>query len=156
MTLKYVCFLLLLLPSCITPVNAQVEKDSELYQTLKTNDSLFFEQGYNSCDIRIFEELIDENFEFYHDKTGISQSKDEFMESVRMGICKPGASKEPRVLVPGSLEVYPMYENGILYAAIQKGMHRFGNTTARFTHLWKREGEIWRISRVLSYDHVDD
>jgi hypothetical protein len=155
MTLNNVFFLLFLLPF-ISPAIAQVEQDSELFQTLKTNDSLLFEQGYNSCDITVFEELINENFEFYHDKAGITHSKDDFMESIRLGVCKPGSSKDPRVLVPGSLEVYPMYENGILYAAIQKGLHRFGNTTARFTHLWVREGDIWRVSRVLSYDHVED
>jgi hypothetical protein len=138
-TSKTIPGLLLFMVCIVFPTNAQIDKDSDLFLMLKKNDSLLFEQGYNSCDIRVFEELLSNNFEFYHDKAGITSSKNDFMESVRMGICKPGASKDPRILIPGSLEVYPMYDNGNLYAAIQKGVHRFGNTNAKFTHLWVRE-----------------
>lgn len=147
-------FLYLLFP--LNTLNAQVARDSPLFLTLMKNDSLLFEQGYNSCDIKVFEELVSTDFEFYHDKGGITASKEDFLESVRMGICKPGSSKDPRILLPESVEVFPLYDNGVLYAAIQKGIHMFGNTTARFTHLWVREVNGWKVSRVLSYDHIED
>ena len=60
-----------------------------------------------------------------------------------------------RTLIPGSLEVYPLQG----YGAIQIGRHVFakkgepGSEVARFVHLWKHEDGVWRLARVLSFDH---
>ncbi|WP_441005136.1 DUF4440 domain-containing protein [Novilysobacter viscosus] len=60
-----------------------------------------------------------------------------------------------RTLVPGSLEVYTLQG----YGAIQIGQHTFaragepGSEVAQFVHLWKREGDTWKLARVLSFDH---
>jgi hypothetical protein len=62
------------------------------------------------------------------------------------------------VLVQGSIEVYPMTG----YGAIQMGEHRFveagaeTSTIAKFVHLWRQENGLWRISRVLSFEHKPD
>jgi hypothetical protein len=45
------------------------------------------------------------------------------------------------------------------YGAVQIGRHVFakagdpGLEAAQFVHLWKREGDQWRLARVLSFDH---
>jgi hypothetical protein len=51
---------------------AQVGKNSELYKTILTKDSLLFDVGFNIIDIKQFEILLSDNLKFYHDKDGIS------------------------------------------------------------------------------------
>ncbi len=142
----------------------QVAKDSELFKALKTNDSLLFNVGFNTCDISQFETFIADDLEFYHDNSGVSNSKEAFMQSMKNGICSPNNTVTVRrTLVPESLTVFPLYDNGTLYGAIQTGEHTFdelakdGNKSqgslAKFTHLWIKENENWKIKRVLSYDH---
>ena len=132
---------------------AQLATTSELHQTLKANDSLLFEVGFNQCDLSQFENLFSEDFEFYHDQGGIDASKEAFMASMKNGLCSSGSNSTRRELVAGSLEVYPLYNDRVLYGAIQKGIHRFCETTAKFMHLWLLENGEWKVSRVLSYDH---
>jgi len=64
-----------------------------------------------------------------------------------------------------SFEVFPLYNNGKLYGAIQNGIHHFylreenkedlHTSTARFTTVWIKEADKWIISNVLSFDHKD-
>lgn len=141
---------------------AQEKKDSELFKTLKEKDHLLFNVGFNTCDISQFEKIVSENFEFYHDKSGITPSKAEFITSIKTWLCKADY-KSVRELLEDSLEVYPLYNNGVLYGAIQTGKHRFYEfekdnskqfrSIAKFNHLWKLENGEWRIIRILSYDH---
>ncbi len=49
---------------------AQVEKNSDLYKTILSKDSLLFYIGFNTCDIKQFENLLSDNLKFYHDKDG--------------------------------------------------------------------------------------
>jgi len=143
---------------------AQVPETSELFLTLKTNDSLLFNVGFNQCEISPFEKLIAEDFEFYHDKSGLMESKDAFIKGITNGLCSvSNPTKSRRELVAGSLEVFPLYKNGALYGAIQKGEHKFfesvnGNpeskgSIAKFSHVWIKDELGWKIKRVLSYDH---
>src|SRR5688572_29482950 len=76
------------------PLFSQVEKTSVLYRTLKTQDSLLFNVGFNTCDIKPFEDLISKDFEFYHDNSGRIFSKKAFIKQVRDGLCK--LSYQPR------------------------------------------------------------
>lgn len=153
------CCLLIVLQA-----KAQVSETSELYLTLKTNDSLVFNVGFNQCDTSQFKKFIAEDFEFYHDKSGVLQSKEEFMEGITNGLCSTlNQTKSRRELVAGSLEVFPLYKNGKLYGAIQKGEHKFfesingepesKGSIAKFSHVWIIEEQGWKIKRVLSYDH---
>jgi len=146
-------------------LNAQVEKSSKLFQQLKAADSLLFNIGFNTCNMASFETLVSENFEFYHDKGGITNSKAEFIQAFKNGLCKtPETYQSRRELVKGSLEVFALKDNGELYGAIQNGRHQFheksvgspetkGNI-ARFTHLWLLEDGEWKLIRSLSYDHL--
>jgi CubicO group peptidase (beta-lactamase class C family) len=145
-------------------VFAQVDKTSELFKTLRIRDSLLFNVGFNTCDISQFESLISDNFEFYHDKSGITSSKSAFVASIKDGLCKL-SYKPRRELVEESLEVYPLENNGALYGAIQMGKHRFYaieknkpeyfTSIAKFTHVWKIENGTWKLIKGLSYDHQE-
>lgn len=143
---------------------AQGGKDSELYNTLKSNDSLLFEVGFNQCNLNKFEDLMAKDLEFYHDKSGATNSLSNFLEALKTGICNPSNTfKARRELIKGSLEVYPLYNNGILYGAIQTGEHRFfekqenqqekAGSVAKFTHLWILDNNQWKLKRILSYNH---
>ncbi|WET01080.1 class A beta-lactamase-related serine hydrolase [Flavobacterium sp. YJ01] len=142
---------------------SQEEKNSELYKTIMSKDSLLFNIGFNTCDIKQFENLYTEDFEFYHDKDSISD-KARFLKTLKSGICSPSRkSNYRRELINGSTEIYPLSKNGILYGAIQMGTHRFyeysegkpeeAGSFAKFTHLWLLKNKEWKLARSLSYNH---
>ena len=141
----------------------QVKTDSELFLILKKNDSLLFDVGFNKCDLSSFEHLISQDLEFYHDQGGLTTNKEDFLKNVRNNICSSPDKKPIRKLKEESLEVFPLYNNGQLYGAIQKGEHSFfikepgkeiyPTSTAKFTHVWLLKDGRWVLKRVLSYDH---
>ena len=157
-------FILIFLLLFTILANAQVEKSSELYKTIKEKDSLLFNIGFNNCDIIQFKKLVSDNFEFYHDQGGITKSKSEFIQSIENGLCKLDY-KPKRVLDVKSLEIFPLKKNGVLYGAIETGIHSFYaiekkqeeylTSIAKFTHLWMLENGNWKLSKGLSYDHKD-
>ena len=141
-------------------MNAQVKESTDLYKTLKANDSIIFERAFNLCEIEKLEPIVAENFEFYHDVSGV-QNKEEFIKVIKENLCtNPGVFS--RKLVKNSLVVYPLKNKGKIYGAIQKGSHDFyinennlnrKTATALFTHLWIIENKEWKLKRVLSYNH---
>lgn len=145
-------------------LKAQVTTSSSLYKTLKKQDSLLFDVGFNTCNIPAFEMLVSDNFEFYHDQAGTMLSKVAFINSVKNNVCSL-SYKASRVLEPGSMQVYPLEKNGVLYGAIQTGIHRFYalepgkplyfTSRAKFSNVWKLENSEWKLIRSLSYDHQD-
>lgn len=147
----------------IASMSAQVGAESDLYKELKSRDSLLFDLGFNQCKIDEFEHFISEDLEFYHDQGGLTTNKEDFLNAVKNNICSNPDKKPIRELIKGSLEVYPLYENGKLYGAIQKGIHDFyikepnkelyKTSSAKFTHVWILENNDWILKRVLSYDH---
>ena len=149
-----------------TLLSAQVAADSELYKTLQSKDSILFDAAFNRCDPDTLESIFTEDFEFYHDKGGITDSRDAFLQPLRDNCAErdPSAPQySKRILIKGSLEVYPLYKNGELYGAIQHGVHRFEflndkneyqrGDIAKFTHVWVLQDGRWKVKRELSYDH---
>lgn len=144
----------------------QVSQDSELYKELKAQDSILFRAAFDTCDVETLEGIFTEDFEFYHDKGGFTNSREAFLAPVREN-CSKRNHKEPqaskRILLPNTLEVYPLYKDEVLYGAIQHGVHRFEflnekkeyqkGDVAKFTHLWIKEGDSWKVKRELSYNH---
>lgn len=145
-------------------VHAQAERTSEVYRIIRSKDSLLFIEGFNRCDVRQFENLLSDHFEFYHDKAGMTPSKAEFIAGIRDRVCKLDY-KPRRELIESSLEVHPLYRNDTLYGALQSAKHRFYalekdgteriTSVALFTHLWLIEQGQWKLSRGYSYDHRD-
>jgi len=143
-------------------IKAQIAKTSDLFIELKKQDSLFFELGFNNCDGVYLEKHTDENLKFYHDNGGF-QDKKLFLERTKQNICGNPNQKPIRKLVKNSLEVFPLYNNGELYGAIQSGEHQFFireknkedvlEGQAKFTTVWTKKDGIWIMNDILSYDH---
>ena len=144
---------ILFITGLINITNAQVGKNSDLFKTLKTKDHLLFHDGFNKCDLDQMSQLITNDIEFYHDKDGITQSKKSFIRSMKKHLCFSGENVLKRVVIKETLEVFPLYKNGTLYAALQTGQHIFGKTKASFSHLWLIKNGEWKLSRVISYNH---
>lgn len=148
---------------------AQVGNNTALYKTILSQDSLLFDVGFNHCDIKQFEQLLSDHFEFYHDKNGIAD-RNKFLSDLRTGLCKdPEQYQARRQLVKESTEIFALYnpgKPGTVYGAIQNGVHQFYERqkgqpestggSARFSHLWLLENGVWKLSRSYSYEHVSE
>lgn len=125
------------------------QEDTTLYDAIVEMDKTYF-TAYNNCDMATQAEIYDEDLEFYHDKGGLATSKKEILESLEKNIC----GKVTRELVEGSIEVYPIAGFG----AVEIGMHKFFNNQepdaiskpSKFITIWKKVGESYKISRVIS------
>ena len=123
--------------------------DKEVYDIIVAKDKEYFD-AYNNCDIKKQALLYSEDLEFFHDKGGLSTSKQEVLNSLEKNIC----GKVSRTLIDGSIEVYPIKD----YGAIEIGYHKFYNNQepnakskpSKFIMVWKKEGEKWHISKVIS------
>jgi hypothetical protein len=135
--------------------NAKSEPtDEELYRTIARLDAEVFDASYR-CDLEKFGSFFAEDLEFYHDNGGlVSKSRASLVEATKNNLCH----KVRRVLVPGTLAVYPLHG----YGAVEVGIHRFehpgrekedGVGEGRFLHLWQFKDGKWQITRVVSYDH---
>lgn len=151
--------LLLLLPFLS---QAQEKPGSENYKTILRLDSIVFEEGFNKCNFKALEEVLDTGLIFLHDVAGAQDYKG-FFEATRKNICGNPNGKPLRKRVEATLEVYPLYNNNELYGLIQTGQHDFyfkepgkpevRTGTAKYIHTWLlKEGE-WKLVNVLSIDH---
>ncbi len=169
-TLKQIIIGLLYLFNILTSthrLHAQVSNDDPLFNAIFTKDSLVFEVGFNACDKSGFEKALSDNFEFYHDKSGIIYGKEAFIASFSNNLCQPDRKiLARRSLVEKSMKVYPLYDKGIIYGAIQHAEHKFyeriigtgievATGIAKITHFWKMENGEWKLARALSYDHKE-
>ena len=126
-----------------------VPVDQEIYDVIVMKDKEYFD-AYNTCDMKTQASLYAEDLEFFHDKGGLSTSKQEVLTALEENIC----GKVTRTLIAGSIEVYPINN----YGAIEIGYHKFYNNQepnaiskpSKFIMLWKQEGEEWLISKVIS------
>jgi hypothetical protein len=133
--------------------------NSAIHDQIKALDAKIFE-AYNSCDLATLADMVDDNLEFYHDKTGLSLGKARFINAIKNNICH----KVRRELVASSLEVFPLQD----YGAIEIGRHTFCNMVetpvckdetngiGRFFMLWQKQGDQYRLTRVISFDHLSD
>ncbi len=125
-------------------------------------DSIVFEEGFNKCNLVELEQTLHSEIEFYHDVGGF-QEKEEFMINIKNNICSNNSQKPIRKLVEGSLEVFPLYNQEILYGAIQNGTHEFWikepnkeiyqTGIAKFSTTWLLIEGDWKMKNVLSFDH---
>lgn len=141
---------------------AQESKNSELFLTLQRQDSVFFARGFNQCDFEYLEKMTHKDLVFYHDRGGI-QDKQKFLENTQKNLCSNPDKKPIRKVRNESLEVFPLYDNGVLYGVVQNGIHDFYIRepkkedqymgTAKFTHVYLLINKEWILKEVLSFDH---
>ncbi len=130
-----------------------------LFGQVITFDSIFF-QALNNCDLKKYESFLADDFEFYHDRGGLTKSREAEMKSMT-SFCGEQRQRQKlrRELIRESVEVSPIKDFG----AVQTGRHRFflviDDKTekvieeAKFTNVWHRQPKGWKLSRVISYDH---
>jgi ketosteroid isomerase-like protein len=131
---------------------AQAAATDPLFQTIQKLDTELF-AAYNNCDLAKLGSMVSDDLEFYHDQTGLAVGKQALLDAVQKNIC----GKVQRALVAGSLEVYPLKGFG----AVEIGVHRFrhpgdnpeGGGEAKFVHIWQNKDGVWRVTRVISFDH---
>lgn len=160
--MKNLIIVILTLTAC--SAYGQVDTSSALYINIKKQDSIFFERGFNRCDMDYLERTISQDLKFYHDQSGF-QDRKIFFENMKKYICGTPDKKPIRKPKQGSFVVFPLYNNGVLYGAIQHGIHNFyrrvagkedvWTATAKFTSVWVLEKDNWMLSEVLSYDHQE-
>lgn len=154
-------FLMLTMAICSGVTKAQEAPQSALFLQLQQYDSLLFERGFNHCDLSSYDTIVAKDLKFYHDLGGITEGRDAFIASVKNNICG-SSSKLKRELESGSVRVFPLSKKGVLYGALQEGIHSFYTFEnnqwrkvgiARFSHLWIQENSAWKLTQVVSYDH---
>ncbi|MDR6672239.1 DUF4440 domain-containing protein [Xanthomonas sp. 1678] len=117
-------------------------------------------QAYNACDMRTMGELLTDDVEFYHDKTGLTASKAAVLRSLRDGPCADPAMHLRRDAAAGDVQFHPLAGGFALLA----GTHRFHlqrngeperlDGQAEFTNLWQSVDGHWRMRRIYSYAHA--
>ncbi|MBO3698167.1 DUF4440 domain-containing protein [Roseivirga sp. E12] len=154
-TLKHTTLsLIVLLLLASTGVKAQsiYEQPEQLKEAILEKDSQFW-QAYNQCNVDKMVSFLTDDLEFYHDKNGLTKGLADFKKALTEGLCANG-SQLNRQVKEGSVEVFPLKGIG----AIISGEHYFfigdrPDGLAKFTHVWNLQDGIWKMSRVLSYDH---
>jgi hypothetical protein len=136
----------------ILSVTAQTANPPDtLFQTIKSLDAKLFD-AYNHCDLDTLGSMVSDDLEFYHDQTGLMVGKAPFLAAIKQNIC----GKVQRSLIENTLEVYPLKG----YGAVELGIHRFHHPNepdnvgdARFVTIWHDDNGVWKVTRVISYEH---
>jgi ketosteroid isomerase-like protein len=146
----------LLLPFLVIAFAAAAASDDET--AVRAADARYW-QAYNACDFAAMGELLTDDVEFYHDRTGLTAGKAAVLDSLRKGPCANPAMTLRREAVDGSLRFHPL-AGGF---ALLSGTHRFLVTDAgqperldgqaEFTNLWQSVDGHWRMRRIFSYAH---
>ncbi|XLS29014.1 serine hydrolase [Flavobacteriaceae bacterium M23B6Z8] len=139
---------------------AQVETSSPTYIQIMQRDSLLFQQAFNKCNTKVLHEIIATDFEFYHDQSGTTYGKENFIKGIEKNICSLKYQPVRKLI---SNEIFLLKSNGIVYGVLQIGTHKFYaheqnkepylTSSANFTHLWIQKTNKWVLKRVLSYNH---
>ena len=136
--------------------------EQKLTTTILYKDSLFW-TAYNDCNPESFGQFFTDDVEFYHDKGGITNGLKDLVGSFKNNLCGNENFRIRREGIAGTMKVFPLQKSDTIYGAILSGEHLFYITEkdkkerisgkARFTHLWLLNNGVWKMSRVLSYDH---
>jgi Domain of unknown function (DUF4440) len=133
------------------------QSDTSLYNEIARMDSVLF-TAFNSQDTVTMNNLFTEGLEWYQDNGGLL-SHQTVMSNFKTMFDRFKSLNTPirRELVAGSLEVHPIKGFG----AIHIGKHTFCHWengkndcgTFKFLMIWQKKEGVWKISRVMSYDH---
>jgi hypothetical protein len=150
-------------PHAAVNLRAGPAPSAALFDEIAAVDKALFGAVFDTCDVKALHELVADDFEFYHDKDGLNETSGaQFVDDVAKHcerIEKGVDFRARRELVKGSMAVYPLNN----YGAVETGRHDFYaieegkpdrlTESAQFLHLWKKDGDHWKLTRVVSYDH---
>ena len=145
--------LFLLINSAAAQEKKVAPTSTALFNKIANLDSVLFD-AFNNQRMDIFKPMFTNDLEWFQDNEGLLSSETVFKN---FGNSFKKEFKLSRKLVPGSLEVYPLKN----YGAMEIGLHQFRHIengkeevgTFKFLMIWKQENDIWKISRVVSYNH---
>ena len=130
----------------------------ELFDTIARMDSLLFD-AFNTRNLDKLKVFFSDDLEFYHDLGGVTGYKQNMEAFERTFLSE---RRLRRQLIRESLEVYPIKDFG----AVEIGVHRFYATEkgqreklsseAKFTQLWQNRNGAWKITRIISYGHLEN
>ena len=145
------------------PLFAQDERTT-LDARIRHEDAGFWE-AYNRCDVGRMSQFFWPDFEFYHDKGGLTVGLGPFVEALKTGLCGKPNFRLRREAIPETVKVYPLRNKGVTYGAVLSGEHYFfindsgkpeyRDGVARFFHVWLLKDGMWKMARAVSYDHRD-
>lgn len=157
---KYLLFMPVLL-IVVIHASAQTTADSVTAVILHLDSG--FWNAYNRCETGAFKNYLEDDVEFYHDKGGITTGAPALIQSLEKNLCSNANYHLRREAVTGTVKVYIMQQNNETYGAIITGEHLFYITQddkpefldgdANFTHLWLLKNNVWKMTRILSYNH---
>ena len=140
---------------------AQAQGPADPAAAVTTRDTAFW-QAYNACDTAGMRTFFTEDVEFYHDVGGPTLSLAALGKTLDTNLCG-GASRIRREPVADTIRVSLLRESGNVYGAVMTGEHlfyvrepgkaEFLDGRARFAHLWLLKDGVWKMARILSYDH---
>lgn len=144
-----------------TSSNSQNQNKSkqELEGIITYHDSIFWE-GFNTCNLNVLKNYVSDDLEFYHDKGGLTQGAETFLKTSEKNLCHSKNNwKLRREAVKGSIKIYPINNYGAiitgnhLFYITENGKPEYLDGLAKFTHIWQLKDDLWKMTRVLSYDH---
>ena len=150
-------------PHAAVNLRAGPARSKEMFDAIAAKDKALFDIVFGSCDIAALKNLVADDFEFFHDKDGLSETSGaKFVDDIAQHcerIAKGVDFRARRELVKDSLAVYPLNN----YGAVETGRHNFYaieegkpdrlTESAQFLQIWKNENGQWKLARVVSYDH---
>ena len=136
-----------------SPRKDKAATSGELFEAIARADRETF-AAFNAHDVELLMARFTRDLEFYHDTGGLTDHR-QTRESFQSLFARIPDIR--RTLVPGTLEVYPIKDHG----ALEIGAHRFCHQengkddcgTFKFAMVWRKEGDAWKLSRVISYGH---
>lgn len=136
-----------------------------LEEIILAGDDRLFIAGFNDCQMDVLQDTLSDDVVMVHDQAGRTSGLEAFLVPVRANICSGEGPKPLRRLDPDATEIYPLYENGELYGALQVGRHSFYlkesdaepflTNRARFVTEWTLASGAWQVKTAYSYDHMN-
>jgi CubicO group peptidase (beta-lactamase class C family)/pimeloyl-ACP methyl ester carboxylesterase len=146
-----------------TPAGAQhhpgsTHEPDSLLATIAELDERYFD-AYNTCDLSTLGDLHARDLEAYHDIRGGPADWDAYMQGLAERLCGQPV-RVRRELAPGTLQAHALAGFGALHMADHRfyqidaeGVERPGGS-GRMIAVWQNTEGDWKISRLISYDHV--
>ena len=138
---------------------------AELERQIEAADTVLFDAVFNRCELDHVPHITTDDVTMVHDQGGVDRGREAFFAPIRQYICSGEGPKPLREADPGTMEVWPLYDSGRLYGALQQGRHSFYlrddagavrlTNRARYMHVWSLSETGWRLQTALSFEHIN-